>query len=378
VKEGRIDQAALARGKRIWRSQRDRSRGYSVSYKMLAVAYAVEAGIISASLYASWVFATKYAGELSDGEAQVASLNLVGIFNNHSLDWRMAMAGGVAIAFAETLRLPLVQALRTQRSYLMRALAIAAVLMMAFVTTKTMAQVMQQTYAPRLHQVQQATRALKEAEDGLDALKSKRDPADSDLQRLEQDVRDRKTLIDELNSLIEKQGQAPRPVCSAVYKRNSNGVTYKAGITCSTPKWAGQQFADQRDAAKRDLETAIAKRDALAATVASQAEAAHDRKMKIDQLHDAWRAAVDNSVVHGLAATFYGVDPIDLTEGQVNAFLRLFILVPSVMIALASSILVMLAYNRIRRTRKVQPIYVELPAAIRDAIGDKNSQLRAA
>jgi hypothetical protein len=178
--------------------------------------------------------------------------------------------------------------------------------------------------------------------------------------------------------LIEKQGEAPKPICSPVYKKNSKGVTYKAGVTCSTPKWAGQQFADQLDAAKRDLETAIAKRDQLAAGVASQAEAAHDHKVTIDRLGDARRAAVENSVVHGLTAMFYGVDPLDLSEGQVNGFLRLFILIPSVMVALASSILVIVAYNRIRGPKKVQPIYVELPAAIRDAIGNDKSQLGAA
>jgi hypothetical protein len=146
------------------------------------------------------VFATKYAGETSGDDIQVASLNLFGIFNSHSLDWRMAMAGGVAIAFAEMLRLPLAQASRIQRSHAMRALAIAAVLMMAFVTTKTMAQVMQQTYAPRLHQVQQATRALKEAEDGLETIGFKRAPADDDLKRLEQDVRDSQKRINDLNT----------------------------------------------------------------------------------------------------------------------------------------------------------------------------------
>lgn len=373
-----IDQAARARGKRIWCRQRDRNRGYSINYKMLAAAYAVEIAIISSSLYASWVFASKYAGERSGDEIQVASLNMFDVFNSHSLDWRMAMAGGVAIAFAEMLRLPLAQASRIQRSFVMRVLAVAAVLMMAFVTTKTMAQVMQQTYAPRLHQVQQATGALKEAKAGLENVDIKRAPANNDLQRLEQDVRDSQKRINDLNTLVATQGQAPKPVCSPVYKKNSKGVTYKAGVTCSTPKWAGQQFADQLAAAKADLMTAIAKREQLAATVASQAEVAHDRKTVIDQLRDAQRAAIEDSVLHGLTAMFYGVDPLDLSEGQVNGFLRLFILVPSVMIALASSILVMLAYNRIRRPRKIQPIYVELPAAIRDAIGNDNSQVRAA
>jgi hypothetical protein len=289
----------------------------------------------------------------------------------------MAMAGGVAIALAEMLRLPLAQASRIQRSFVMRALAISAVLMMAFVTTKTMAQVMQQTYSPRLHQVQQATRELKNAEASLETVNNNV-TANNELQRLEQDVRGSQKLINDLSTLIEKQGQAPRPVCSPVYRKNRKGVTYKAGVTCSTPKWVGQQFADQLDAAKRDLETKIAKRDQLARDVASQAEAAHDRKVAADQRRDAWRAAVNDSVVHGLTAMFYGVDPLDLSEGQVNAFLRLFILVPSVMVALASSILVMLAYNRIRRPRKIQPIYVELPAAIRDAIGNNNTKLRAA
>ena len=94
-----IDRAARARGKRIWCRQRDRDRGYSINYKMLAAAYAVEIAIISSSLYASWVFASKYAGERSGDEIQVASLNMFDVFNSHSLDWRMAMAGGVAIAF---------------------------------------------------------------------------------------------------------------------------------------------------------------------------------------------------------------------------------------------------------------------------------------
>ena len=180
-------------------------------------------------------------------------------------------------------------------------------------------------YAPRLHQVQQATGALKEAKAGLENVDIKRAPANNDLQRLEQDVRDSQKRINDLNTLVATQGQAPKPVCSPVYKKNSKGVTYKAGVTCSTPKWAGQQFADQLAAAKADLMTAIAKREQLAATVASQAEVAHDQRncSSISCATPSARA-INRRRFGRASAMFYGVDPLDLSEGQVNGFLRLF------------------------------------------------------
>ena len=128
--------------RRIFAAIRDNKRGYSINGKMFFTAYLIEFGIIAAAAYAGWQFANHYAVGYS---------------------WTMAAIATVAIGFAELGRLMMVHGFRTQRSYIMKAAMLIGVAMMCIVTTKSMSQVMEQMFHPRLRFVQEASLALKEA-----------------------------------------------------------------------------------------------------------------------------------------------------------------------------------------------------------------------
>jgi len=63
----------------------------------------------------------------------------------------------------------------------------------------------------------------------------------------------------------------------------------------------------------------------------------------------AYRNAVNRSQLHSFTAMVYGVDPIDVTEQQVHAFLRIFVFLPALCAAFASTILALCAVST-RRT----------------------------
>ena len=192
---------------------------YRVSRKMLGTAIAIEAAIIASSLFASYAFATKYAGDTT-AETQVASLGWLGTFVHHGLDWQLAMTGGIAVAVAELARLPLAVASRVHASTTMRVVALLAVLLCCGLTVKRMSNVLQQAYAPRLHLVQETTRAVKEAEADLATIAAKRGSADAALAPLQSRVDEANQRIEELNARIAEQGKAPAQKCWDVPHRS--------------------------------------------------------------------------------------------------------------------------------------------------------------
>ncbi|GJE42165.1 hypothetical protein AEGHOMDF_1336 [Methylobacterium soli] len=58
---------------------------------------------------------------------------------------------------------------------------------------------------------------------------------------------------------------------------------------------------------------------------------------------------MNRSQLHSFTAMVYGVDPIDVTDAQVHAFLRIFVFVPALCAAFASTILALCAVS-VRKT----------------------------
>ena len=170
---------------------RDFGRGsLEVNETTLKVAYAIEGVIIAAALYAGWQFANRYASD------------------NWDL-WIMAVVGAIAICAAETARIFLAKAVRTQTTTGMKVLATIGLICMCLVTTKTMATVMEQTYNPRLRQVVQANDEVKLAEGDLATIVAKREAEKLPLAQLEADVKAAEEEIKQLNERISEQGAAP-------------------------------------------------------------------------------------------------------------------------------------------------------------------------
>lgn len=319
--------------------RRDLARGYEVNYTTLKIAYVIEIAIILAAFYASYEFANRY------------------VSDEWTL-WIMAIIGGACVALAESARIFLAKNVRTQTSLGWKLMAALGLVFMCVVTTKALSQVMEQTYSPRLRQVQEASDDLKIAEAELNARVTERDVAVNPLEQAEADVKEAEANVQRLNDLITQQGAAPAdreiPVgykATCYNQRKRPYTCWKQRVRFEKVSWAGQQFADQIPAAIAKRDELVSKRDAAqVAVTALDAKVVSQEKM-IAKARSRERDAVGMSQLHSFTAMVYGKDPIEVTDAEVHWFLRFFILIPSIMIASASSILAMVSYTRIESRR---------------------------
>jgi hypothetical protein len=92
------------RAARRWIRERDESRGFSINYKRIALAFSVEFAVIGTSLYGALMFARMY------GSGDVTSKH-------------MMMLAPISYALIELCRVPLALSIRTHRSLVIKALA---------------------------------------------------------------------------------------------------------------------------------------------------------------------------------------------------------------------------------------------------------------
>lgn len=306
-----------------WRQQRHVEKGYRIKWGYVAIAYLVEFMVIGASLAGAWLFAGVY----SDG------------------DWHafyFMLLAPLVYAAVELCRVPLGILARTQRSYFIRGLAILGIIFAAGVTTKSVSQLGEMMFHPRLMEAARTKTALKDAQADRATLDGRIAAAD---QRVAQ-------YTDELAQIEKRAGDnaqqlagLPAQRCERVFGTNSKGVRYQNLKCVADPRVAAlsagvtKANAD-RTALVKDLEEARKARAALD-------RGAADRR--VADAEQAYRNAVNRSQLHSFTAMVYGVDPIDVTESQVHAFLRIFVFLPALCAAFASTILALCAVST-RRT----------------------------
>ena len=118
----------------------------------------------------------------------------------------MAIIATIGVAVAELARLPLVKGFRTQRSIIMRGFLLLGVLMMCVVTTKSMSQVMEQMFHPRLRYVQAANAELKVAQAVLAKIEAQKSGAQSTAKPLTESVERLDAQIADLNKSLQGLG----------------------------------------------------------------------------------------------------------------------------------------------------------------------------
>ncbi len=68
------------------------------------------------------------------------------------------------------------------------------------------------------------------------------------------------------------------------------------------------------------------------------------------------RDAIQNSQLHSFTGMFYGIDPTEVTEGELHSFLRIFVFFPAIFASLAATALALAAVTPLKR----EPPPVEL------------------
>ena len=261
----------LARRKRIYTAQQEQNLGYRVHWKRFYIAYFIEAAIVGASVFAGWQFANRYAGDepAAGAPMQVAALgSWIMPTMHHSDAWKMAIIATLAIAAAELARLPLVQGFRTQRSKILRGFLLLGVLMMCVVTTKSMSQVMEQMFHPRLRFVQTASADLKIAQAEYGKIDAQRGGAQANAKPLTESVERLDAQITELNKSLQGLGPRPRPIAIAPRPwTDKKGIRHKGVTTYRDAPWSGDAIIAQINDARAKRQQAAERQNDAGMTV---------------------------------------------------------------------------------------------------------------
>ncbi|CAA2143463.1 ATPase [Methylobacterium bullatum] len=306
-----------------WTHERHLEKGYRIKWGYVAIAYLVEFMVIGASLWGAWLFAGVY----SDGDDKAFYFMLL---------------APLVYAAVELCRVPLGILARTQRSYFIRALAIVGIVFAAGVTTKSVSQLGEMMFHPRLMDAAKAKTALKDAQ-------ADRSTIDNRIAAADARVAQYTTELDQIEKRAAENASQlaalPAQRCERVSGTNSKGQRY-SNLKCVT---------DPRTAT---LNASVGKAGADRAVVTKSLEEARRARAELDRgaaerkvadAEQAYRNSVNRSQLHSFTAMVYGVDPIDVTDAQVHAFLRIFVFVPALCAAFASTILALCAVS-VRKT----------------------------
>jgi len=340
--------------KELRASERDEKRGYSLNYKQVGLAFAIEIIVVIISLIGAGLMAAKY--------------------GRTSTDCVLMMLAPVAYAMVELTRVPLALATRTQRNHFMKVVAALAVLCAAGVTVKSMSMLGEIMFRPRLEAVAEAKQYLDKTNHDRDSITYAIKSAD---ELVTQRKNEREAAEQQLLRITNEMGKHPGQTCSQIYGTDKNGKEYR-GQRCN-PDPAILALNQQRNSANENraeaskrLEEANAKRDVLSLTDADKRSA--DAEVN-------YRDALFHSQLHSFTSMVFGKDPNQVTEGELASFLRIFVFLPAIFVALASTLLAMTAVNHIKPKRDAAQVVVPDAAVIqilKAAVRSANSDLESA
>ncbi|UHC14701.1 ATPase [Methylobacterium currus] len=306
-----------------WKQERAIRKGYRIRWGYVAIAYLVEALVICTSLAGAWFFAETYADR-----------------NDQSF-WFMLLAP-IVYAAIELCRVPLGILIRVQRDWLIKSLAIVGIVMAAGVTTKSVSQLGEMMFHPRLAEASKARTTLKEAEADRGTIDNRIAQADA---RVAQYAAEATALEKRTTEASSQLAGLPGQRCERLSGTNSRGKRYNYLRCVTDPRTATiagslKSAGDERAVVARNLTEARAARAQLD-------RAAADRR--VTEAEGAYRDAVRRSQLHSFTAMVYGADPVDVTDQQVHAFLRIFVFAPALCAAFASTLLALCAVQ-VRKT----------------------------
>ena len=300
------------------------TQGYRIDYKYLGMAYGIEAAVVTTSLLSAWFFAKIYGHNDFDTMA-------------------MMMLAPIAYAGIEIARVPLALALRTQPSFFWKLVFAIMVLCAVAVSVKSLSQLGEVMFRPRLIDVTRATAALKDAQSAQAAFAGKVKDADAVVAQRTAELGDTAARLKAVNTEL---GALPADKCARVWHSNSLGRRYSSQ-ECHTDgrqKVMSSNLADAeaaRTAASDKLDAARKLRDGLDATAVAK---------RVADMELARRDAVLNSQLHSFTGMFFGKDPTEVTEGELHSFLRFFVFFPAIFASLAATALALASVMPLRQT----------------------------
>lgn len=304
------------------------SQGYRIDYKYLGMAYGIEIAVVTTSLLSAWFFAKLY----GHGDSTMMA---------------MMMLAPIAYAGIEIARVPLALALRTQPSWFWKVVFAVMVLCAVAVSVKSLSQLGEVMFRPRLIDVTRATAALKDAQSAEATYAARVHDAEAVVAQRTRELGDAEARLKSVNTEL---GALPPDRCARVWHTNSVGQRYstQACHTDARQKVMSGNLEDAQKAraeASDKLDAARKARDGLDVTPLATAVA--DLELKR-------RDAILNSQLHSFTGMFFGKDPTEVSEGELHSFLRIFVFFPAIFASLAATALALASVTPLRREEPVE------------------------
>jgi hypothetical protein len=183
-------------------------KDYRIDKVPLTLAVAAEIVIISTSFVGQWLLSDKYATNL--------------------VEWRLMMLAPTVYAVIEMCRVPLVVTARIHRSKIVKVVAILGTIAAALVTVKSVSQMGQLMFWPRVEAVNRTARDLALAQDRLTTLQGQVTNADAVIAQRIEAVKSARILVAQAEaSLAAHPGQH----CGSTQGVDHNGNAYR-GHSC--------------------------------------------------------------------------------------------------------------------------------------------------
>ncbi|NNM71218.1 ATPase [Enterovirga aerilata] len=300
----------------------DLERGYSISYKRLSLAFAAEGVIVATSLAGAWLFASIYGG-------------------NDPLAFWMMMLAPIAYGVIEFSRVPLAVSIRTQKSLALRIVAAVGVVGAAAVTVKSVSQLGEIMFRPRLQEAVQAHERLVDANNARATLDRKIKDADEVVAQRTAQLEDAERRLKSANTEL---GALPPQRCWRVTSTTSDGRRV-TGTRCSTDPRT-EAMKTSLGTAQKDRQDASARLDEARAERAKLDRTAIDRAQSEAEV--AFRDAIMRSQLHSFTGMVFFKDPAQVTEKEIHSFLFFFVFIPALGASLASTLLALTSVERLR------------------------------
>jgi hypothetical protein len=261
----------------------------------------------------------------------------------------MMMLAPIAYAVVEICRVPLAIAVRKPAPLLVRLLIVLGLLGAGCVTIKSMSQLGEIMFRPRLFDVEHAREQLADAQSAVDDVSRQISDADAAIDRQRGTL---KATDEQLKISTDKLASLPKQDCAPISGVTSQGTAYKSIRCVADPRiapltktiavaTASPQAADDL------LNQADAQRSILDRT-------ASDETLRTAKLN--YREAVMNSQLHSFTAMLFGKEPTDVTDAEIHFFPRLFVFIPAIGAPFSATIIALITVTRV----KIEPAHVEL------------------
>jgi hypothetical protein len=308
------------------RTMRDEQRGYKIDYKRLALAYGAEAVIASASAYGQYLFAQQ-----------------------SSTDWltvHQMMLAPIAYATVEFLRVPLALSVRAHRQWPIRLVALVGVTGAAGITVKSMSQLGNLMFAPRLTEVVTARENLDLAQAVDDQVIQQIAVADG---RVAQRSTDLNLAVDREKAASSGLTGLPKPICHKISWYDKRVDTVVTSTACN-PDSRSTLLANGLTIAQSGTRNAQAAYDLALHERTELDRTAADRALA--SARNAFREALRKSQLHDFSSMVWGISPTKVTDGMIAQFLRVFVFGAAIFVAFASTMIAFTAVTRVKPGKK--------------------------